>query len=185
MKKLTVLITFLFIIASVAVIYAQETDKTSGWSYCPYCGKHHPITEDHHCKQKETATIQFDSTPITKSQTKISVLAPPIYYYYDSNRQLVTQKSNNETVHYIENSTEKLATIYDDNPTKNYYFLLSQRGDVIGTIPLTSAKIEQESVYTPYGQQNFIGKANYLNDIANISFGYTGQQYDNNNLILI
>jgi len=38
---------------------------------CPYCGIHHPITEDHHCKQKETATIQFDSTPMTKSQTKI------------------------------------------------------------------------------------------------------------------
>ena len=38
---------------------------------CPYCGVHHPITEDHHCKQKETATIQFDSTPIAKSQTKI------------------------------------------------------------------------------------------------------------------
>lgn len=38
---------------------------------CPYCGVHHPITEDHHCKQKETATIQFDSTPTAKSQTKI------------------------------------------------------------------------------------------------------------------
>ncbi len=36
---------------------------------CPYCGIHHPITEEHHCKQKETATIQFDATP--KSQTKI------------------------------------------------------------------------------------------------------------------
>ena len=38
---------------------------------CPYCGIHHPITEEHHCKQKETATIQFDSTPVPKSQTKI------------------------------------------------------------------------------------------------------------------
>ncbi|MHA1200217.1 MAG: hypothetical protein ACTSQF_12900, partial [Candidatus Heimdallarchaeaceae archaeon] len=38
---------------------------------CPYCGIHHPITEDHHCKQKETATIQFDATPLGKSQTKI------------------------------------------------------------------------------------------------------------------
>ena len=37
MKKLTVFITFLFIVASVAIIYAQEKDKTSGWSYCPYC----------------------------------------------------------------------------------------------------------------------------------------------------
>jgi len=40
MKKLVMCITFLFIIATVAIIYAQEKDKTSGWSYCPYCGKY-------------------------------------------------------------------------------------------------------------------------------------------------
>jgi hypothetical protein len=40
MKKLVVCIMFLFIIATVAFIYAQEKGKTSGWSYCPYCGKY-------------------------------------------------------------------------------------------------------------------------------------------------
>ncbi len=38
---------------------------------CPYCGKHHPITEEHLCKQKETAALQFDETPVRPDQTTI------------------------------------------------------------------------------------------------------------------
>ncbi|MHA1219574.1 MAG: hypothetical protein ACTSSN_08745 [Candidatus Heimdallarchaeaceae archaeon] len=38
---------------------------------CPYCGKHHPITEDHHCKQKEAAALHFDETPVRPDQTTI------------------------------------------------------------------------------------------------------------------
>jgi len=40
MRKFIVCITFLYIIATVAIIYAQKTDKTTGWSYCPYCGNY-------------------------------------------------------------------------------------------------------------------------------------------------
>ncbi|MCE7747659.1 MAG: hypothetical protein GPJ51_04640 [Candidatus Heimdallarchaeota archaeon] len=38
---------------------------------CPYCGKHHPITEDHHCKQKEAAALHFEETPVSQDQTTI------------------------------------------------------------------------------------------------------------------
>jgi hypothetical protein len=40
MKRLVVGMMFFFLIATVATIYAEENVKTSGWSYCPYCGKH-------------------------------------------------------------------------------------------------------------------------------------------------
>jgi len=38
---------------------------------CPYCGKHHPITEDHHCKQKEAAALHFEETTVSPDQTTI------------------------------------------------------------------------------------------------------------------
>ena len=40
MKRLVVGMMFLFLIATVAIIYAEEKVKTSGWSYCPYCGNY-------------------------------------------------------------------------------------------------------------------------------------------------
>lgn len=38
---------------------------------CPYCGKHHPMTEDHHCKQKEAAALHFEETTVRPDQTTI------------------------------------------------------------------------------------------------------------------
>jgi hypothetical protein len=40
MKKYGASIIFFFIIATVAIVYAQEPVKTSGWYYCPYCGRY-------------------------------------------------------------------------------------------------------------------------------------------------
>jgi len=40
MKGFGLCIIFFFIIATGVVIYAQEPDKTSGWYYCPYCGRY-------------------------------------------------------------------------------------------------------------------------------------------------
>ena len=40
MKRLAMSITLLFIIATVSIIYAQETVGTARWSYCPYCGRY-------------------------------------------------------------------------------------------------------------------------------------------------
>jgi len=40
MKRLVVGMMLFFLVATVAIIYAEEKVKTSGWSYCPYCGKY-------------------------------------------------------------------------------------------------------------------------------------------------
>ena len=40
MKRLVVGTMFFLLIATAAIIYAEEKIKTSGWSYCPYCGKY-------------------------------------------------------------------------------------------------------------------------------------------------
>ncbi len=40
MKRFAISITFLFIIATASIIYAQGTGGISRWSYCPYCGKY-------------------------------------------------------------------------------------------------------------------------------------------------
>lgn len=39
MKRLIIYITFLLIIAAVAIGYAQVKDETSGIYFCPYCGR--------------------------------------------------------------------------------------------------------------------------------------------------
>jgi hypothetical protein len=40
MKRLSLIIIIFSIIATGSIVYAQEPDKTSGWYYCPYCGKY-------------------------------------------------------------------------------------------------------------------------------------------------
>ena len=40
MRGFGVGIMFFFIIATGAIIYAEEPDKTSGWYYCPYCSRY-------------------------------------------------------------------------------------------------------------------------------------------------
>jgi len=59
---------------------------------CPYCGVHHPIAEEHHCRQKETATIQFDSTPIVKSQTKIDQFTSDVKAGLDVDESSILQE---------------------------------------------------------------------------------------------
>ena len=47
MKIFCVSIMLFFIIVTGATVYAQETAKTSGWYYCPYCGRYFGAQTDY------------------------------------------------------------------------------------------------------------------------------------------